>query len=227
MLRILAFLVFATQLAAQTATAPYYLVFLRRDPQRKTLSKEEGERIQAAHMANIGRMAKEGILVAAGPFEDEKPTISGIFVFKTDSLEAAKRIAGEDPTVVEHRNSVEVHAWHAPAGIGDEYFRIHKADPNAPPNMQKHTLMLLYKGYSEGRRSMGAHERYIEDLRARGKLAAAGRMDASDVLESAVVFRVMPPEEARRLMADDPAVKSGELRLEEHQWWVADHVLPW
>src|SRR5690349_15542430 len=116
MLRILAFLVFATQLAAQTATAPYYLVFLRRDPQRKTLSKEEGERIQAAHMANIGRMAKEGILVAAGPFEDEKPTISGIFVFKTDSLEAAKRIAGEDPTVVEHRNSVEVHAWHAPAG---------------------------------------------------------------------------------------------------------------
>jgi len=114
MKRVLAgLLLAATALGAQT-TELYYLVFLRPAAERKALPQAEMERIQTAHMANIHSMADRGVLVAAGPFGDTPPTISGLFVFRTGSAEEARRIASADPTVVEHRNTVEVLAWRGP-----------------------------------------------------------------------------------------------------------------
>jgi uncharacterized protein YciI len=211
----------------------YFVVFLRRDPERKPLTKEEGERIQSAHMANIHKMAADGVLIAAGPFEDEPPTISGIFVFKTDSLETAKRIAAGDPTVVEHRNIADVHAWMGPPGIGDEYRRLHAQDPKTPENMQVHPLCMMYRGAAwesmgDQRDSlMAAHRKYIVQLREHGKLSAAGPMEQPGDLVGLVIYRPIASEEARRLEEADPAVKAGVLRVEYHQWWSSDHVLPW
>lgn len=211
----------------------YYVVFLRPDPARKTLEKADGERIQAAHMANIGKMARDGILVAAGPFEDTPRTISGIFVFTLDSLESAKRIAAQDPTVLEHRNMVDVHGWQGPPGIGVEYSRLHQADPKTPENMQVHPLFMLYRGPAWERQSterdslLHAHSQYTAQLREHGKLSAGGSVEAADDLLDLVVFKALPDDEAQHLMQDDPAVKAGLLRVEHHRWWCSDHVLPW
>jgi uncharacterized protein YciI len=220
-------------LAADSATARYFVVFLRRSPDRKQLTKEEAERIQAAHMANIHKMAEDGVLVAAGPFEDMPPAISGIFVFKTDSLATAQRIAGQDPTVVEHRNTVDVHAWEGPAGIGEEYFRLHKLDPKTPENMQVHPLCIVLQGPAWGSSAqqqsawMQEHKHYVEQLRAQGKLSAAGRIEDSGDFVGLVIFRPILDTEAKELMDADPAVKAGALRVEYHRWWSSDHVLPW
>ena len=95
---LIASLLFLAQASAAPAPSDLYqVVFIRLDPARKTLSKEEGERLQAAHMANIHKMADDGILMAAGPFEDEPTTISGIFVMKAASLEQAQKIAEQIP----------------------------------------------------------------------------------------------------------------------------------
>ena len=59
------------------------------------------------------------------------------------SLADAQARAEQDPTVVAHRNTVDAHAWEGPAGIGDEYFRMHDADPKTPKNMQVHPLAIL------------------------------------------------------------------------------------
>lgn len=214
---------------AASGSTRYYVAFLRPDPARKPLTNEEGERIQAAHMANIQKMAKDGVLISAGPFDDTPHTISGIFIFKVESLERAKEIALKDPTVVEHRNTIDVHAWDGPAGIGDEYFRLHKLDPKTPENMQIHPLCILMRaGPSDANRELlQEHVRYIEKLKADGKLNAAGRVDGDDQMAGLIVFRPIPIEEAKRLMADDPSVKGGLFNVEYHQWWSADHVLPW
>jgi uncharacterized protein YciI len=214
------------------ATTRYFVVFLRPDPARKTLTTEEAERIQAAHMANIHKMADDGVLMSAGPFDDAQRTISGIFVFKVESLDRAKAIAANDPTVVEHRNTIDVHAWVGPAGIGDEYFRLHRLDPKTPENMQVHPFCMLLQGDKwESRRDRDeqliAHERYISDLRARGKLGAGGRIEGPDDLVGLVIFKAIPTEEAQQLLGEDPAVKAGVLRVEYHHWWSSDHVLPW
>lgn len=221
-----------TGVAQGAAAAHYYVIFLRPDPARKPLTKEDGDRIQTAHMANIHKMADEGILFAAGPFDDTPHTISGIFVFKAGSLEEAQSIAAKDPTVVEHRNTVDVHAWDGPAGIGDEYFRLHKLDPKTPENMQVHPFCMLVRGegwaaHADREALLAAHERYIADLKAKGKLSAAGPIPPPDGLFGLVVFRPIPLAEAEGLMGDDPAVKAGVLNVEYHQWWSSDHVLPW
>ena len=210
-------------------TTRYYVAFLRPDPARKTLSKEEGERIQKAHMANIHKMAEDRVLVSAGPFDDTPHTISGIFIFNVDSLEHAREIAMKDPTVLEHRNTIDVHAWDGPAGVGDEYFRLHKLDQKTPENMQIHPFCMLFRDKAVVARPemLEAHARYVEKLRAEGKLSAAGNVDGEDELAELIVFRAIPLEEVQRLLGDDPAVKAGAFKVEYHQWWSADHVLPW
>ena len=217
------------EIKAQNASGPtrYYVAFLRPDPQRKPLTKEDGERIQAAHMANIHKMAEDGVLVSAGPFDDKPHSISGIFIFKVDSLERAKEIALKDPTVLEHRNTIDVHAWEGSAGIGDEYFRLHKLDPKTPENMQIHPFCMLTRAGESNKELLQAHVRYIEKMKADGKLSAAGRVDGEDDLAGLVVFRAIPLQEAKKLMDDDPPVKGGMYKVEFHQWWSSDHVLPW
>ena len=218
---------------APKADAPYYVVFLRPAADRKTLTKEEGERIQAAHMANIHKMAEDGVLVSAGPFDDATRTISGVFIFRAGSLEQADAIAEKDPTVVEHRNTVDAHAWLGPAGIGDEYVRLHKLDPKTPEHMQVHPFCMLFRGAAwEEQRSareslIAAHRQYVDRLREGGKLSAAGAIVAPDELVGLVIFKAIPFEEAQKQMEDDPAVKAGVLRVEYHHWWSSDHVLPW
>jgi uncharacterized protein YciI len=220
---------------AETAntTARYYVVFLRPLPSRKTLPKEEGERIQSSHMANIRQMAQDGVLVAAGPMEDRPSTISGIFVLKAGSLQEAHEIAAKDPTVAEHRNAIDVHAWQGPAGIGDEYFRLHKTNPKTPENMQVHPLVIFHRGTAwEEKQSMrtsqlAAHARYIANLRKQGKLSGAGQIAPPDEMFGLVILRPMALEEAQHLLGRDPAVQAGVLRAEYHRWWVSDHVLPW
>jgi len=235
---VLSVLVAAISSIAQTTASPaattrYYIAFLRANPSREPLSKADGERIQSAHMANIHKMAQDGVLVAAGPFDDTPPRVSGIFVLKTGSLESAQRIAAQDPTVMEHRNTVDVHAWQGPSGIGVEYSRLHKLNPNTPENMQIHPLCTFYRGAawevnaSTRDSLLIAHERYIDNLREQGKLGAAGGVEGPDDLLGLVIFKPISVEDAQRSLQDDPALQAGVLRVHYHRWWSSDHVLPW
>ena len=224
---VLAFLPFLA--AAQTAsTELYQIVFLRPDPARKPVTKEEGERIQTAHMANINAMAERGVLVAAGPFDDKQHTIGGVFIFKTASNEEAMRVASEDPTVVEHRNKLDVLAWRGPKGIGEEYKRLHKEDPKTPVGMGVQPFYLLHRTaeWKDGAPLLKDHAAYVAELRAKGKLAAAGPVQGDSSVAGVLIFDRIPDDEAAQLAAADPAVKAGLLRVESHRWWCAANVLP-
>lgn len=94
----------------------YYLVLLYRGPNSTGEVTPETQRIQEAHMANIGRMADEGKLIMAGPMaEDEK--LRGIFVFRVGSLQEAQALAAEDPAVKAGRLVPEVHPWYTAKNI--------------------------------------------------------------------------------------------------------------
>jgi uncharacterized protein YciI len=82
----------------------YTFVFLNNKPDAVKLSKEESERIMSGHMANIERLAKEGKLIVAGPFEGG----GGIFIFKTTSVDEAKSWLDTDPGVKANRWNVEI-----------------------------------------------------------------------------------------------------------------------
>lgn len=228
-MKLTALLVLLASLSLQAQSARYYVAFLRPDPKRKALSPTENRRIQNSHMINIRELWQAGDLVASGPCDDSPTTISGVFIFKVPSLRVAQQIAVHDPTVLKHRDTADVHAWQGPPGIGDEYTKLHRADPDTPDKMQVHPLGVLYHGtaWGPGDPTLVAHESYIEQLRAQGRLGAAGGIEAPDELVGLAIFKAVPMEDAQLWLSRDPAVRARVLRVEWHRWLTADHVLPW
>jgi hypothetical protein len=134
-----------------------------------------------------------------------------------------------DPTVIENRNTVDVHRWRGPAGIGSGYFKWKKDNPGAEDVMAPHVLCIvkpgpgLIGGPEIARESISL----VESLRGEGALAAGGRTEEDPDLAAVIVFKTGLREEAARSLEQDPAVRSGHLAVEYHTWWSADRVLPW
>lgn len=82
----------------------YVMVFLNKKPDAEKIDKETQAKLFDAHMANIKRLASEGKLLAAGPFEGG----GGIFIFNTRSVEEAENWISTDPAVQAKRWNVEI-----------------------------------------------------------------------------------------------------------------------
>src|SRR5256885_6682265 len=124
------------------------------------------------------KMGRDGILVAAGPMEDTPTTISGVFIFKASSLEEARNVAMLDPTVVEHRNTLDIHPWRAAKGIGSKYRDWRKENPEAKDEMLVYQFAIVKKGPkwpaerdAEFRRVMTAHLGFVNRMDAEGHIA--------------------------------------------------------
>lgn len=95
----------------------FFLVFLVRPENRPEISKEEGDRIQAAHIANIQRLHAEKKIAYAGPLEDfSGRNVRGIFILRTASLEEAKTWVDTDPAVKAGRLKPEYLKWYVEKG---------------------------------------------------------------------------------------------------------------
>lgn len=93
----------------------YVMAFLKKGPKRDHDSATAAE-IQKGHMANIGRMAREGKLILAGPFMDDGD-IRGIYVFNVESIEEAEALTNTDPAIVSGRLVMELHPWYGSAAL--------------------------------------------------------------------------------------------------------------
>lgn len=93
----------------------YVMALLRKGPNRAG-DPAERARLQAAHMANIGRMAEEGKLSLAGPFMDDGD-LRGIYVFNVETVEEAKKLTETDPLIQSGGLVMELHPWYASAGL--------------------------------------------------------------------------------------------------------------
>ena len=103
-----------TKTVAQDSTPKYemkqyWLTFLYKGPNRDQDSAT-AVRIQAAHLANIGRLAGEGRIVMAGPMGYDRD-LRGIFIIDAkDSAEAAGYV-NTDPAILAGRLRFELHPW--------------------------------------------------------------------------------------------------------------------
>jgi uncharacterized protein YciI len=98
----------------------YTLVFLRRPPDAPTLTDAELEELQQRHLAFYSRMREEGHVVLNGPLSGQPDeSLRGIAVYRT-SVEEARRLARQDPSVQAGRLVVDVSTWYMqPGGLGD------------------------------------------------------------------------------------------------------------
>lgn len=92
----------------------YVLVILKTGPTRMP-DGEARTAMFAGHMANIGRLAKEGKLALAGQFMQDPAGWRGLFVLAVDDIEAARALVATDPVIIHGEMIAEYHPWYGSA----------------------------------------------------------------------------------------------------------------
>ena len=208
--------------ASGQPAARFFFVLLKHPANAPQMSKEDGDKIQEAHMANIRKLYEEHKLVIAGPFMDDG-VLRGIFVMKAASLDEAKEWATSDPAIKAGRLEAEVHGpWMIqPQGI-------HETE--TPNTLEKYSLLLVHQGDKWDAKSpvpqdvVKQHMAYGMGLMQQGKLALAGPFHDDGELKGIFIYSVSM-DEAMKLEAEDPMVKNGFFKIEGHPWATAKGVL--
>jgi uncharacterized protein YciI len=106
----------AKQLGAdERGMRSYVLVVLKTGPTRVPDGEKRTEMF-AGHMANMQRLANEGVLVFAGPL-DGVDGWRGVFVFATAEIEEAKTYVSTDPVIINGEMVAEYHQLYGSAGL--------------------------------------------------------------------------------------------------------------
>ena len=93
----------------------YVMAFLKRGSNRD-LPKEEADKLQAAHMENIGKMAEAGKLILAGPFYGDGD-LRGIYIFDIQTIEEAEELTNSDPAIQAKSLEMELIKWYGSAAV--------------------------------------------------------------------------------------------------------------
>ncbi len=101
--------------ADQYGMRRYVMAFLKRGPNRPT-DETKAKELQAAHMANIRKMAEEGKLSLAGPFINDGD-LRGIYIFNVETLEEARALTETDPAIQHGSLVMELHPWYGSAAV--------------------------------------------------------------------------------------------------------------
>jgi uncharacterized protein YciI len=191
------------------AQASYTFVFLNKKPDADQLPKEEVAKIMEGHMANMGRLAKEGKLVAAGPFEGG----GGIFILKTSSVEEAKAWIGTDPGIKAKRWDVELYPYKPRHGsicpVSEPYEMVEYSFVRFEALVSKFTA-------STYPQIIRKHDDYLKQLANTGNVVTEGIFGDHDG-----GILVMKGEVHRDIFETDPGVQEGLLELEIKKLYIA------
>lgn len=94
----------------------YVLVILKTGP-AKIEDKQLRDSLFRGHFANMDRLAGEGKLVAAGPFEDNESHYRGLFLFDVRSVDEAEELVRGDPTVTSGIFTTELYLWYGSTAL--------------------------------------------------------------------------------------------------------------
>lgn len=178
--------------------------------------------MQRAHLALLGRLNRERTNLLYGPFRDNGD-LRGIAIVDVPDAAAAIRLFADDPFVKGGHMVLEVLSWH---GVKSAFHL-----PDEPPTPENLILGFLMRGpntthpEAEAQAIQKGHLDYMAALQIHGTLLAAGPFGGDDARRGIVIYRVATIEEARKLAADDPAVKAGRLVIDARPWLTFKGIL--
>jgi uncharacterized protein len=86
-------------------------------PGRATLDDATAGRLQREHLAFLAAQREAGHAVATGPFTGQADQrMRGLVIYRTGSIERARRIANSDPLVRAGQLEADVMTWLCPVG---------------------------------------------------------------------------------------------------------------
>ena len=95
----------------------YVLCILKTGPKDAEIKGKERDDIFAGHFANIGRLAEQGKLAVAGPFEKNDRSYRGLYIFNVPTIEEAEKLVVLDPAVKAGVFLPELTLWYASAAL--------------------------------------------------------------------------------------------------------------
>jgi uncharacterized protein YciI len=205
-LLLLIVLAFASSAYAQKQ---YTFVFLNKKADAEKLSEEQSKKIMDGHMANINRLAKEGKLLAAGPFDGG----GGIFVFSTTNPDEAKQWLSTDPGIQANRWNVEVLPYQPRVGgicpVGEKYEMTNYSFIRFNAIVSKFTAATYPQIIKK-------HDDYLKKLIDTGNVVTEGIFGDHDG-----GILVMKGDVQREIFETDPGVQEGLIELDIKKLYIA------
>jgi len=187
----------------------YVFIFLNHKPDAEKLSKEETDKVMKGHMDNITRLAKEGKLIAAGPFQGG----GGVFVLNTKSVDEATSLLNTDPGVQANRWNVEVLPFtvrHGKICLAKEpYEMVTYHFVRFKATVTKATA----PDYPE---IFVKHDDYLKQIKATGSVLVEGTFGDH---EGGIV--VIQGDLQREVIEQDPGVQEGLFGVDIKTLWIA------
>ena len=95
----------------------YVLAILKTGPKDAEVQGDARKAVFKGHFENMNRLAAEGKLAVAGPFNDPAKKYRGLFILAVSTVEEAKALAETDPTVKAGVLVVEYVPWFGSASL--------------------------------------------------------------------------------------------------------------
>lgn len=201
-------LIFCGQ-AAWSQSPEHVFVFLNKKTDKAELAEEEVKKIMDGHMANINQLAKEGKLIAAGPFDGG----GGIFIFKSNSIGQVREWLKTDPGVQANRWNVEVLPYYPKFGsvcsVGEPYQMVTYQFIRYTPNVTKDNINQQTELFKK-------HHDYLKSQRSIVTVITEGNFAEADG-----GILVVDGELASEVIENDPAVLQGFLVADIKKLWIA------
>jgi uncharacterized protein YciI len=208
-LYILLYLIFCGSHTLLAQPKSYVFVFLHKRNDKAELPKEQVDKIMEGHMANINKMAKEGHLLAAGPFEGG----GGIFVFNSTSVNDVTEWMKGDPGIQANRWKVEMLLYLPRTGsvcvAKEPYEMVTYSFVRYIPNIAKFNVQ-------EAPEIFGKHDDYLKEIKKTGNVMAEGTFGEN---EGGIL--IMKGDLQPEVIEQDPAVHEGLLELDSKKLYVA------
>jgi uncharacterized protein YciI len=202
-------LVLAVYHVAFSQEKSYTIVFLNKKSDAGKIDPETQSTLMEGHMANIKRLAKEGKLLAAGPFEGG----GGLFVFNTTSREKAEEWLNTDPAVRAKRWNVELLSYTP---------RIGSICPVSEPyEMVSYTLFRFDAVVEKFTTStypaiIRQHDEYLKQNIERAAIVTEAVFDSN---EGGVL--ILKGDLPADIFAKDPGVQQGLLHVQRKKLFIA------
>lgn len=191
------------------AQNPYTIVFLHKKPDAEKISDEERKKIMDGHMANINRLAEEGKLVAAGPFDGG----GGVFVMKTSSVAEAQSWVDSDPGVKAKRWNIEILPFTPRQG---GICKVSEPYEMTSYSFVRFNVVVSKFNATDFPQIVKKHDDYLKELSKTGNIIGEGIFSERD---GGIV--IMKGDVQKEVFENDPGVKEGLVELEIKKLYIA------
>lgn len=203
------FILLITSTLAFAQQSSFTFVFLNSKRDKAELPQEEVKKIMDGHMTNINRLAKEGKLLAAGPFEGG----GGIFIFKTTSVDTAAKWLSTDPGVQAKRWNIEILPYQPRTGgvcpVGENYEMTNYHFIRFTAQVTKSTAV----NYPD---ILRRHDEYIKE-----KFSKTGNVITEGIFGNDGGILVLKGEMQKEIVENDPGVQEALLQVDIKKLFIA------